>query len=208
MTHTAELIAEARAAGVRLAFDADRLCAYAVTRPPAGLVERLRAARPQLVAVLRAEAQLLQTARHLDIVTAGRTPDPTTASTFVGACRELYEAFLEGDEEHIRVAVSAWPKALPAAPVWPRLGTERPPAGVLGEFERARHRLARVASENPGHRRPTWDEYESINRALRSDFESGDLQRGLAAVTKWEQGVLELLKTVAASPGLAGPKSG
>lgn len=193
MNETARLIAEARDVGIRFEFDGERLCVYARQRVPQALVERLRAARPQLEPLLRAERDLLQHARMLDRLVDGMVPDPTTASAFVAASRALRQAFLSGDPERIRASTSAWAEALPRRSE-PGFAKEQPADTVVRELERAHQRLGRVLSEFPKFRPPTWDEYEPLDHARRTGAETGDPARGLAALAVWERAVLDLLE--------------
>lgn len=192
MNETATLIAEARDVGIRFEFDGERLCVYARQRAPQALVDRLRAARPQLEPLLRAERDLLQHARMLDRLVDGMVPDPTTASAFITASRDLNGAFLEDPPDRIQAFTSAWKEALPTRSA-PGFLAERPAEVVVRELERAHQRLGRILSEFPNVHRPTWDEYEPLERARRTEAETGDPDRGLAALAEWERAVLDLL---------------
>lgn len=192
MNETARLIAEARDVGIRFEFDGERLCVYARQRAPQALVDRLRAARPQLEPLLRAERDLLQHARMLDRLVDGMVPDPTTASAFITASRDLHGAFLEDPPDRIQAFASAWKEALPTRSATGFLA-ERPAEVVVRELERAHQRLGRILSEFPNVHRPTWDEYEPLERARRTEAESDDPERGLTAIAAWERAVLDLL---------------
>lgn len=192
MSETASLIAAAREMGIRFDFDGERLCIYAAHRPPQEIVDRLRAARPHLEPLLRAERDLLQDARMLDRLVDGMVPDPTTASGFVTASRELKAAFLEGPPDRLQEFTSAWKGALPTRSATGFLA-ERPAEVVVREIECAHQRLGRVLAEFPGLDRPTWDEHEPLERARLTAAESGDPERGLAAIAAWERAVFNLL---------------
>ncbi len=193
MSETAILIAEARDAGIRFDFDGERLCLYAARPPTEGLVDRLRGAQPQLEPLLRAERNLLQHARALDLLVDGMVPDPTTASAFIAASGELNRAFLDGAPERIQAATSCWKKALPTRSA-PGFLKEQPADAVVRALERAHQRLGRVLSEFPNLPRPTWDELEPLESARRTGAETGDPGRGLAALAAWERAVLDLLE--------------
>lgn len=202
MTNLAALIAEVRAAGVRLSFDGERLCAYAPSKPDPELIDRLRAARPQLEQLLRAEQDLLDTARMLDLF-ARCSPDPTTASAFRGTCKELREASLEGDVPRIWVATGNLEASLPKRREPPLLGPQTPPE-VLEALARARARLGPLAADLPANRRPGWDELDPLERTRQTESESHDVERGLAAVAAWERAVRALLLVPRAATDIAG----
>lgn len=191
MSETARLIAEARDVGIRFDFDGEHLSVCAAHRPPHEIVDRLRAAQPQLEPLLRAERDLLQKASVMDRLVDGEVTDPTTASSFITATRELNRAFLDGDLERIQAAASAWRTALPTRSAFSL--KEGPAEAAVQELDRAYQRLGRVLSEFPDLHRPTWDEYKPLERQRNAECDSGDPERGLTAIAVWERGVVGLL---------------
>lgn len=193
MTAVVELIAEARAAGLRLRFDGERLEAYSAGRPPDRLLQRLRADRAAVARVLQAEQLLLDWSTSADWIVDDLAELETSAELRTKS-RELFEAVLDQPDTFVEAlfpATRAQLDEIIELPTDPILGSAGPLARE--EYRQAHRRLRTVLGDAPDAGRIPWAEFKPLELARRSAFHQTDEDRALRFLVAWENCIRVLI---------------